>query len=157
MVSSAAWHNYREVDAIVAVRDQNQLANSASGMHFEDRKPATKLYNAWLAGVPAVVSPESAFRQIRLSRLDYLEARDIPEIVARLIQLKNDPLLRRAMIANGIRRSAAFASDSVTKDWITIIERGIVPEYCRWSQSSLYRRRFFAARHRLLNAGFKTR
>ena len=39
------WNDYSEVDLIVAVRPYDRF------MHA--RKPATKLYNAWLAGVPA--------------------------------------------------------------------------------------------------------
>ena len=36
-------------------------------------KPPSKLFNSWLAGVPAVLGHESAYRAERRSDLDYIE------------------------------------------------------------------------------------
>ena len=41
----------------------------------------SKLINAWLAGCPGILGPESAFQQLRESELDYIEARTVDDIV----------------------------------------------------------------------------
>jgi len=68
------WHDFREVDVVVAVRgfDRHRHAN----------KPPTKLFNAWHAGVPVILGRESAYQHERLSPLDYLEAGSFAEVVS---------------------------------------------------------------------------
>jgi hypothetical protein len=55
------WNDFRAVDAVVALRP------ARTGGHLN--KPATKLYNAWRAGVPAVLGREAGFRELRQSEL----------------------------------------------------------------------------------------
>ena len=57
----SGWHEYTEVDAVLAVRaiPPTELAT----------KPATKLVNAWAAGVPAFLGVEPAFRELRRDEL----------------------------------------------------------------------------------------
>ena len=62
LVERQRWHDYRGVDAIIAVRPS--APNNKAHMQV-NMKPATKLYNAWLAGVPAILSPDGAFEAIR--------------------------------------------------------------------------------------------
>src|SRR5204862_3945868 len=97
MMPRSQWHDYREVDAVVAIR-------SFSGRDF-GYKPATKLYQAWHAGVPSVLGNESAFIAERRSDLDYLEAKTFDDAVTALRRLKEEPSLRRAMIQNGKQRA----------------------------------------------------
>src|SRR5262245_14056313 len=78
MMPRERWHDYSNIDAIVAVRP---LVNHQHVADSSDRKPASKLCKAWLAGVPAILSPEVTFQDIRRSELDYLEARNVPEIM----------------------------------------------------------------------------
>jgi hypothetical protein len=156
MMPRERWHDYREVDVIVAVRPAapGNLQHTPWAAYFApEQKPATKLYNAWLAGVPAVLSPDIAFRDIRRSTLDFLEADSIPEIARKLRQLKQDPALRRAMVENGNRRAAEFAAERTTQRWVEILERRILPRYAVWRHSSWYRRWHFLSR-RLLSSRF---
>jgi len=57
------WPDFREADLILAVRpgDRRRATN----------KPASKLVNAWLAGVPALLGPEVAYRELRRSELEW--------------------------------------------------------------------------------------
>ena len=61
------WHDYRDVDLLIAVRKPWH-----EGDMFYN-KPATKLINAWHAGVPALLGHEYAFRELREDPLDYIE------------------------------------------------------------------------------------
>lgn len=141
------WHDYRELDAIVAVRPSvHGLASVAVPFQAANRKPASKLVNAWLAGVPAVLSPDDAFRQLKTSSLDYLEAESVAEVLARVDQLRQDPSLRRAMVENGLRRGAEFSRAHVTQHWLEIFQTRVLPAYEQWTGSRVRRAAFYASR-----------
>jgi hypothetical protein len=80
-------------------------------------KPASKLTNAWAAGVPAILSPELPYRELRRSSLDYLEARSGAEALEAIDRLVSDPALYSAMVANGLERAREFHSDCLTGRW----------------------------------------
>jgi hypothetical protein len=95
------WFDYSEVDAVIAHRRE------APTMLLQ--KPASKLINAWLAGVPALLADEPAYLALRRSPLDFASI-DSPESVLReLAVLKRHPDRYRAMVENGLRRSASTA------------------------------------------------
>jgi hypothetical protein len=148
MVPRKKWHDYSEVDAVVAVRPRELgiLHGRDAEAFSRNRKPATKLYNAWLAGVPAILSPDVAFQDIRESELDFLEARDVPEILERINRLMKNPALRTSMVENGRRRANEFESAKTVQKWIEIFEHQIFPQYVRWSRSPSRRWWFFRSR-----------
>ncbi len=103
------WHDYRDVDVIVALRPPDPGGWS--------HKPATKLFNAWHTGVPALLGPELAYRELRRSELDYLEVASPHEALAALRRLRDDPRLFAAMVANGTRRSRDYTQERVLACW----------------------------------------
>lgn len=105
--------DYRKVDLIVAVRPENPRM-------YPDR-PATKLVNAWLAGVPAILGPELAYRALRKGPLDYLEVANVTEAKAAVSKLVREPELYRAMVANGLMRGAEFTPDRVVGLWQELV------------------------------------
>jgi hypothetical protein len=137
MVPRNEWHDYREFDALIAVRQVDSYKVGAT--HLPSRKPASKLRNAWAAGVPAILSPDIAFQDIRKSELDFLEAKTIPEVLDSIKRLMNDPTLRCAMRENGLLRAREFKLENIISSWIEIITTQIIPRYLLWRRSS-YRR-----------------
>ncbi len=127
MPCPAAWNDYRSVDAVVAARQFDY----PGGWLW---KPATKLFNAWLAGVPAVVGPESAYRAERRSDLDFLEASTPAEAASALARLRDDPALRQSMVDNGHRRTPEVSDEGFTRRWRRFIEDDAIPAYQRWRQ-----------------------
>lgn len=129
------WHDYREVDVVVAVRgfDRHRHAN----------KPASKLFNAWHAGVPAVLGRESAYQHERRGPLDYFEARSFSEVVAALRRLQGDPELRRAMRANGFKRAKESAPAVITKRWQDFFERIAIPAHAALGRQRPWQRAAF--------------
>jgi len=145
MVPRNEWHDYSEVDAVVAVRQAG--SSTIRAPHFVlSRKPASKLCNAWAAGVPAILSPDVAYQDLRKSELDFLEARDIPEILYRLRQLMKDVSMRRSMMKHGRIRAAEFNLEKTIQGWIQIITTQIVPSYLLWRRSHFRRNWFFLTR-----------
>ncbi|MBS0319220.1 MAG: glycosyltransferase family 1 protein [Proteobacteria bacterium] len=113
-LSDDAWNDYRDVDVVLAVRTE--------GAAMLRQKPASKLYNAWLAGVPALLSPEPAFARLRASELDYVEVRNADDVVAAVQQLQRDPATYAAMVARGRERGAAFTRDAIAARWLAVID-----------------------------------
>lgn len=108
-----AWADYSDIDAVVALRPPDR--------DLRKEKPATKLVNAWLAGVPAVLGNEPQYRELRCCELDYLEA-DTPErALAALRHLAADPDLYRRMVEHGWKRARAFGVEGVTTAWVHTI------------------------------------
>lgn len=117
--AEARWADYREVDAVIALRPpERKTARS---------KPATKLANAWLAGVPALLGPEPAFRELRRSELDYLEVDGAEAALAALDRLRAEPGLYRAMVENGDRRAVEVDVASVVARWRELLFEALAP------------------------------
>ncbi len=128
------WNDFRNVDLIVAVR--------APDAHLHRRKPGTKLYNAWHAGVPAIVGPELAYRELRRSSLDYLEVASPAEAREAIARLQADPALYSAMIDNGRERAREFTVEGIAEHWeefltTTLPRQAQHVEVQRWRGRSL--------------------
>jgi hypothetical protein len=111
------WPDFRDVDLLVALRPPDRRLWTA--------KPATKLVNAWLAGVPAILGPEVAYRELRRSPLDYLEAATVAEAREAVLRLSADPDLYRTMVENGRARAAELSREAVAGRWIRLLTEEI--------------------------------
>ena len=139
---SARMNDYRDIDVVVAVRSFDHNAYS--------HKPASKLYNAWRAGVPAILGPESAYRAERRNELDYLEVRTLEEVISSLKKLGANSSLRQAMIVNGFERAAEIETELLIERWCKFILMTVVPAYRRWIDMSSIESTLFML-HRYLN------
>ncbi|MBV8883475.1 MAG: hypothetical protein JO235_05670 [Chroococcidiopsidaceae cyanobacterium CP_BM_RX_35] len=133
------WHDYGKIDVVLAVRS------------FEKRnyfnKPATKLYNAWHAGVPAILGRESAYQFERKSELDYIEVSSPDEIIAALRRLCDKKELRHAMIENGRVRAEETSIKNLTAKWCNFITQEAIPAYEAWcSMTYLSKQSFIVQR-----------
>lgn len=142
VVPPARCHDYRQIDVVVAARN---FARANDYLY----KPASKLHNAWRAGVPAVLGPEAAYRCERQSHLDYLAVTSLDETVRALQRLRDDLQLRHAMVANGTRRALAWTPAKITALWETFLNETAWPTYALWVQSSAASRTRWCARRSL--------
>jgi hypothetical protein len=109
---SLRWADYSDVDLVLAVRPPG-------GTHTD--KPASKLYNAWRAGVPALLGPEPAFREQRTHELDYLEVASVDQALAAIDRLRASPALYRAMVERGRERAAEFSPEAIRESWADLL------------------------------------
>jgi hypothetical protein len=107
------WHDYSAVDAVLAVRD----FSSARHLH----KPATKLYNAWIAGVPFITGRDSACAAEAKDGIEYFTARSKTELLELLAHLKKNPALRKASVEAGQKKSASRNRDAVRRLWVDLL------------------------------------
>jgi len=136
--SPEQWNDYSEVDAVLAVR--------SFGRDSYDWKPASKLYNAWCAGVPAILGCESAYQAERKNELDYIEAVSLNDVISALKQLKTDRELRQAIAENSRSRSADIQPERLVAQWRIFFKETAIPAYEHWCNSSEATRQMFLAR-----------
>ena len=110
---STSWNDYSEVDLILAVREDTNDGY--------ENKPASKLVNAWMAGAPALLGPEYAYREMRRSELDYIEVSTVDEAIEAVERLKSRPDLYLEMIENGKERAGEFTREKLTERWASLL------------------------------------
>ncbi len=125
----AGWADFSDFDAVLAVRSFGR-----DEIHLN--KPALKLYNAWLAGVPAVLGHEIAYVVEGGPGRAYLEATNEAEVLAALRRLAGDASLRQALMAEGRQRVAHFSEERLREAWVALFERVLLPDANRWMGSA---------------------
>ena len=136
-VRTQGWDRYDDVDLVVAARDELPLVLA--------NKPATKLYNGWLAGVPVLAAPEPAYEELRRSPLDYLRIEGPHDVLAAVDDLQAQPALYDAMVANGQRRARAFSVESIAQRWCELLQDEVAPRARAMTASLPGRALWFAA------------
>jgi hypothetical protein len=140
------WNDYSEVDAIIAVRS------------FKDKefavKPALKLHNAWHGGVPAILGCESAYQAERKSELDYIEVTSPADVILALKRLRDDKVLRHAMVENGRVRARATQPARITAQWRGFLTDVATPAYDRWCAAPYWRQTFLMGRDLILKKNY---
>ncbi len=139
----AKWVDYQEIDAIVAVRDFDREPH----LH----KPATKLYNAWHAGVPAILGSDSAFKAERKSSLDYIEVHSVEDVIQAVYKLKTDAAFRQQMINNGRERAKETTTEVLTDAWIHFFEEVAYPAYQLWRKQPVWKQQLYLTLLNLFN------
>jgi hypothetical protein len=117
LYSDHRWNDYGAMDVVVALRPADTWSVAS--------KPAAKLANAWAAGVPAIVSPERPYKELRRSSLDYLEARSGAEALEAIDLLRSNPSLYSDMVANGLERAREFHHSRLTERWTDALWRTV--------------------------------
>ncbi|MGD1899102.1 MAG: hypothetical protein ACFB16_19375 [Phormidesmis sp.] len=132
------WNDYHDVDAIIAVRSFNPIRRLLTGGFAY--KPATKLYNTWLAGAIPILGIESAYRGTGRRGEDYVEVKSFSDLLERLDQLKADSLWRRSLMAEGKVRSLEFTPEKIVRKWEVFLEAVAIPAYVEWCKYSARQR-----------------
>ena len=136
------WHDYRMADVAIALRNVSDLH------HFN--KPATKLYNAWHAGVPFVGGKESGYASQGEVGKNYLEARSPSEMLTHLLRLKEDPIFRKQLVEQGREASKRFSTEAILGDWKFLVLEKLPALAEKFYEQSPKARRYFLMRKRMI-------
>jgi hypothetical protein len=118
------WQDYRDIDVVIAFR----TAPPAQLRH----KPVSKVANAWLAGVPAIVGPEPAYLQLRRDELDMGVAHDGPGVIAALSRLVREPGFYPAMRQRARERAPEFDVPALRLRWLDFFRERVAPAFAQW-------------------------
>jgi hypothetical protein len=118
------WHDLRELDVLIAIR-------SFDGAPYNG-KPPSKLVNAWLAGIPFIGGADSAYTQIGINGVNYIQAHTPDAVVAAVRRLRDDPKLFRSLVENGTRAVRDYTVEATRERWIQAIDGPIRERYRRW-------------------------
>ena len=141
LAEAERWHDYSEADCVLAIRELSS--------RLFLRKPATKLYNAWLAGVPLIGGMESAFRAHGKTGIDYISCKTLDDMFQALIKLRDNPSLRRQIAAEGKISALKFTPEAITRCWIEFLESVSTKEASAHFSQSPHQRKFTSWRQRL--------
>ena len=136
------WHDYSDVDAVIAIRDFSK----AHQLH----KPATKLYNAWLAGVPFIGGRDSAYVADGNPGIDYLVATSPEEVIQHLKRLKEDPILRTTLVQNGLQSGKKFTREATLARWCQLVQTTLPALAAQWQKKSALQRHCFFMKQKLI-------
>ena len=129
------WYDYSNIDAVVAVRNFQKQDYT--------QKPATKLYNAWHAGVPAILGKESAFQSERKSEFDYFEVSSVDDVITVLKHLKDSLQLCQKVRENSKVRAKDIEPQNVVRQWRNFLTDVAIVEYERWHGSSPFSKQLY--------------
>lgn len=133
---SHQWHDYSNIDAVIAIRDFSR----AHQLH----KPATKLYNAWLAGVPFIGGHDSAYKTDGHPGRDYLIADSPKQVLEHLTLLKKDVSFRLKLIQNGFESVAQFEQSATLERWKVLLQKTLPQKATQWQKKSLFQKKLCA-------------
>ena len=118
------WNDYSDIDIAIGLR--------SFGHQRHSRKPANKLLNSWIAGVPFVSGSDSAFAQVGTAGMDHLLAHNLEEAVSQIDRLRSDPKLYADIVDAGRRRAKTFSVERMASQWVALLEGPIAARYRQW-------------------------
>lgn len=149
----AGWGDYRCADVALAVREDSATMVAT--------KPATKVTNAWLAGVPLLATREPAYDEVARAGRDFIEVRSAGDVIAAIDRLRASPDLARSLVRNGRDRARAFDVEAVRARWLSLFDEEILPAAGAPSaRAGVSRRVWFLGAHatqKLASRAFKAR
>jgi len=122
------WHDYRDVDCVLAIRDFSRSRH----LH----KPATKLYNAWIANVPFLGGKDSAYASDGRCGVDYLKADSPDAVLQYLRRLQADSVFRNALVANGAESGRKFTREATCRQWERLVTETLPAHASQWLSGS---------------------
>ena len=141
------WNDYAQSDAVLAVRNLT--------LYDADKKPASKLVNAWFAELPALLGPEPAFRELGTPGEDYIEVFTPRDVLEALKGLRDNPGLFRRIVENGKRSSQRCTEAALTQLWIETLNGPVAEHYEAWQRSSAVARLFHSVKGMMREPGVK--
>jgi len=131
-INEQDWHDYSSTDVVIAVRD---------GFPFYlDSKPAHKLLNSWIAGVPAILNPEYGYIEAIAGENEVIFVNSIHDVMVRIKGLIDSPDLYNKIVNNGNRRAKEFSFDRIASEWELLLKKIETSHYPKWQAMSKLRK-----------------
>ncbi|WP_257295479.1 hypothetical protein [Endozoicomonas sp. YOMI1] len=139
---SVEWHDYSNVDIVIAVRDVP--------VELLKIKPVNKATNAWLAGALCITGDEPAITAAFNSNKAVLHATTVNGVLAIIDRLREHPELFSELATEGQKLAQDYSEPSVLSYWVRM-EEFVTPEFERWKKTGKAERLINYSRRRILN------
>jgi len=117
-----SWHDFADVDAVLCTRADR------SGFVVE-RKPATRLINAWVAGCVPLADPEPGYLELGRGGRDAFFVVSAADTLATIDELNADAALLRQVEQRIRERAVEFAPEAVLERWHDmLVEAALSPD-----------------------------
>ena len=117
-----------QADVLIAIRSFDRKAY--------DRKPPSKLINAWHANIPLIAGHDSAFKQIGNPGKDYILVETMKEAMGAILRLRDDPDYYNFIVENGKAKAQQFTRERIAKQWIELLQGPVLERYGVWRRQS---------------------
>ena len=118
--SDNRWHDFHHVDVSLILRPEK-----VGAIFSYDRKPATRLINAWVAGTIPFVDPLPAYLELIRDKMDGFIIHKPEDIETILRTLVNDPEYLAEVRRAVQKRGENFQVDRILDDWEAAIKEVI--------------------------------
>jgi len=110
----AAWPDFHAVDLALCVRRHHPEIDENAGY---ERKPPTKLINAWSAGVVPIAAREVSYVELARESRDTIFVDSADQVLRAIRTLQSDPVLAEQLRIEGNMRSKEFTVEAVVGHW----------------------------------------
>ncbi len=111
------WPDFEDVDVVLCVRRPHPSMDVA-GLN---RKPATKLTNAWLADCIPLIEPEPAYMEIAAPGDNCLVVESAEDILSIVTRLRSNPTEARRLFVNIERRAHEVERSVIVERWRQVL------------------------------------
>ena len=129
-VPHSSWHDLSTIDILIALRSFDTNAHN--------KKPPSKLFNAWHAKIPFIGGYDSAYSQVGTPGEDYLLAKSPEEVIENILKLKENPALYSHLVENGTKKAVQYTEQTIAETWENILAGPILERYSAWQKHRLY-------------------
>lgn len=124
VIAPDRWHDMSQIDLLIAIRSFDRRTH--------DNKPPSKLFNAWLAGIPLIGGWDSAFSSVGRPGVDYLRVESEAELETAVARLCEDPDYHRGVVDAGRARRVEVSHDAAASAWLKLLEGLVAADFERW-------------------------
>ncbi len=118
------WSDYSAVDAILAVRNVTPYDLSI--------KPATKLINAWKAGVLPLLGREPAYTQVGRPGVNYCEVSSAEDVIRAVHWAQDNPADAARVRQSGACAFQMYNDEQTIQRWVEILAGTLLPAFEQW-------------------------
>ena len=95
-------------------------------------KPPSKLFSAWIAGIPLVAGYDSAYSAIGLPGVDYIRVSAPDQLLGELSRLVSDPRYYHSFVHAGNAKAPGISHDAIAKLWLSCFDQRVAPAFEAW-------------------------
>ncbi len=124
LVPSHRWHDMSGIDLLVAIR--------SFGRDTHPGKPPSKLFNAWLAGVPLIAGWDNAYSSVGRPGVEYIRVESDTELRDAVARLRRDPAFYTSIVEAGRAKAAEVTPEKIAEQWLAVLEGPVRRAYETW-------------------------